>query len=242
MNLTRRQETFMKKLLDLYKEVESPIHYSELADKLGVNRFTAYDMLRLLEEKGLVSSEYILNEEKTGPGRSTIVFMPTTRARQLMADLAGDTGGMDWEQVKERILKTIQDAEAELGVDKKLTDEVFARMPPEKSSNSAAISYCIEVMTIIALRLTKSGRQQLMKEYLPEILPSENQTNLASMGLLGGFVLGFLASENADGDWSYELFNHVKRYVQLVAEMTSQERAELVAGLEEVFKPLIDSA
>ncbi|MDH3943562.1 MAG: hypothetical protein OEV06_05670, partial [Anaerolineae bacterium] len=77
---------------------------------------------------------------------------------------------------------------------------------------------------------------------LPEILPSENQTNLASMGLLGGFVLGFLASENADGGWSYELFNHVKRYVQLVAEMTSQERAELVAGLEEVFKPLIDSA
>jgi hypothetical protein len=44
-----------------------------------------------------------------------------------------------------------------------------------------------------------------------------------------------------DGGWNYELFKHVKRYVQLVAEMTSQERGDLVAGLEEVFKPLIDS-
>jgi DNA-binding MarR family transcriptional regulator len=241
MKLTRRQETFVKKLLDLYKEVESPIHYSELAERLGVNRFTAYDMLRLLEEKGLVASEYVLDDQKSGPGRSSIVFMPTTRARQLLVDLSGDTGGEDWESSKERILETIQAAESLFGVDRKLSEEVFARMPPEISTKSAALSYCIEVMTIIALRLTKTGRQQLMKEDLPEILPSENQTNLASLGLLGGFVLGFLASENMDGGWNYELFKHVKRYVQLVAEMTSQERGDLVAGLEEVFKPLIDS-
>jgi DNA-binding MarR family transcriptional regulator len=242
MKLTRRQETFVKKLLDLYKEVESPIHYSELADRLGVNRFTAYDMLRLLEEKGLVASQYVLDDQKSGPGRSSIVFMPTKRARQLLLDLSGDAGGEDWEAAKERILETIQAAESLSGVDRKLSEDVFARMPPENSTKSAALSYCIEVMTIIALRLTKTGRQQLMKEYLPEILPSENQTNLASLSLLGGFVLGFLASENMDGGWNYELFKHVKHYVQLVAEMTSQERGDLVAGLEEVFKPLIDSS
>lgn len=51
MKITRRQEDFIRKLLDLYRESEGPIHYSELAERLGVNRFTAYDMLRLLEEK-----------------------------------------------------------------------------------------------------------------------------------------------------------------------------------------------
>jgi len=39
---------------------------------------TAYDMLRLLEERGLVTSEYVLPEQ--GPGRSMIVFRPTAKA------------------------------------------------------------------------------------------------------------------------------------------------------------------
>ena len=64
LKLTRRQEDFINNLLDLYREMEGPIHYSVLAERLGVSPFTAYDMLRLLEEKGLVSSEYYLPSDK----------------------------------------------------------------------------------------------------------------------------------------------------------------------------------
>ena len=64
MKLTRRQETFIHRLLDLYRELDGPIHYSLLAERVGVSPFTAYDMLRLLEEKGLVTSEYRLDSDK----------------------------------------------------------------------------------------------------------------------------------------------------------------------------------
>ena len=76
MNLTRRQKDFITNLIDLSNEIEGPIHYSALADRLGVSPFTAYDMLRLLEEKGLVTSEYQLAAGKDGPGRAERLFYP----------------------------------------------------------------------------------------------------------------------------------------------------------------------
>jgi DNA-binding IscR family transcriptional regulator len=69
MKLTRRQEDVIRKMLDLHDLHQAPIHYKTLADHLGVSPFTAYDMLRLLEEKGLVTSEYQLASDKSGPGR-----------------------------------------------------------------------------------------------------------------------------------------------------------------------------
>ena len=93
--LTRRQEDIIHKMLDLYHELQGPIHYSTLADRLGVSPFTAYDMLRLLEEKGLVSSEYQLAPNKTGPGRAMRIFQPTQLAQKLFQSLVEETGGAD---------------------------------------------------------------------------------------------------------------------------------------------------
>ncbi len=87
MKLTRRQEAFMRKLLDVYREAQEPVHYSVLAGRLGVSPFTAYDMLRLLEEKGLVSSDYSRGTRKSGPGRSEVFFLPTPLAHRLVAEM-----------------------------------------------------------------------------------------------------------------------------------------------------------
>jgi Mn-dependent DtxR family transcriptional regulator len=52
------------------------VHYSRLAERLGVSRFTAYDMLRLLEEKGFVSSDYQLSAHKSVGRRSKLCSCP----------------------------------------------------------------------------------------------------------------------------------------------------------------------
>ncbi len=52
MELTRHQEDFIHKLLDFYCELHEPFHYSQLAERLGISPFIAYDMLRLFEKKG----------------------------------------------------------------------------------------------------------------------------------------------------------------------------------------------
>src|SRR5258706_2294354 len=105
MELTRRQTTFMERLVDLYHEAHGPIPYSTLALRLGVSRFTAYDMLRLLEEKGLVTSAYQLTAGKSGPGRSEVLYEPTERAHALVAQLANAGGGLEWAAVKRRLVE-----------------------------------------------------------------------------------------------------------------------------------------
>ena len=70
--LSRRQQEFLSQFLDVYRESDQPIHYTTLAKELGIGKVTAYEMLRLLEERGLVQAEFQLPEGGRGPGRSGI--------------------------------------------------------------------------------------------------------------------------------------------------------------------------
>ena len=64
LKLTTRQQTFLDKLFELYREFKGPVHYSIVAEKLGVNKFSAYDMLKVLEDKGVAASSYVLNSDQ----------------------------------------------------------------------------------------------------------------------------------------------------------------------------------
>ena len=108
MKLTRRQQMFLGKFLDLYRQEEEALHYTTVAEYLEVNPITAYDMLRLLEERGLVASDYIPPSQRAGAGRSTVVFLPTPAAQALFDELAGeDWDQEEWEPRQDLILETL---------------------------------------------------------------------------------------------------------------------------------------
>ncbi len=230
MKLTRRQEMFLRKMLDLYHEARKPLHYSELAERVGVSRFTAYDMLRLLEEKGLVTSDYQLAADKTGPGRSEIVFMPTETTRRLLAELGGDVDGEDWESWRERFLAQVARQEV---VEKDLIDELLARIPHEETE---PLRYCSEVIGVIVLRLQRAaGRRQLM-EFMPLIMPAVDRADPQSWGLLGGLALGILIRENADDHaWCREMLEHVQRCGALVNEMSPEQLRRLSGMVNDIY-------
>jgi DNA-binding MarR family transcriptional regulator len=233
MRLTQRQNDFIGKLLELYQESATPIHYSEIANRLGVSDITAYDMLRLLEEKGLVASHYELPEKKAGPGRSKITFEPTPRAHRLLGELSSDTLDAGLEAFKDRVLAKF----TENGIEAEdLVQEVLARIPPE---GQGPLHYCVEIMTIIALRLRSSSGRSLLLEFLPNILPSADEADWESLNLLGGFAMGILAHENrGDTVWGRELLEHVKHYQTYVIEMNAKEHKNLAAHLLQVFNSL----
>jgi len=149
VKLTGRQREFLNRFLDLYRGTKQPIHYTQLAEKVGVSKLTAYDMLRLLEERGLVASEYILSKEG-GPGRSSIVFYPTEKAANRMAQLAGvDWDKEEWERAKERILQAlreVKDADYQ-----NFLDQILLRIPERKSP----MLYVAEVITAVILNLNQ---------------------------------------------------------------------------------------
>lgn len=232
MKLTRRQEEFVRSLLDLYGEMHEPFHYSELAERLGVSRFTAYDMLRILEEKGIVVSQYQLDEARSGPGRSAVMYEPTPRARRVLADVFGDRGKEDWQEVTAQLLTLVQ--EGAFG-DEELAQELLARTPPDEPPT---LRYCLEVMTVVALRLRRHADQERLAAQAQALLAASEENCRASLSLLGGLALGALGDDDGSEAWQEELLEHVWQYQALVVDMAPDACRRLAQRLEELFAPL----
>jgi predicted transcriptional regulator len=236
MRLTHRQEDFITKFIELFREMDCPIHYSTVAERLGVSDISAYDMLRLLEEKGLVYSQYELAEGKSGPGRSRIVFLPTPRARRQMkmASFAENVMGEMWEGLKKRAFEKMKKESEIQGY--LLVQDILGQIP---SDGKDYLKDCVEIMTILALHLRRRAGRKLLLDFLPQILASSEDASRANLNLLGGFALGILVDETVEGrEWSHELLQHVQRYQSLVSDMEPQTRKELAKHILEVFETL----
>jgi len=233
MKLTQRQEVFIQRLLDLYRETNGPIHYSILAERVGVSPFTAYDMLRLLEEKGYVTSEYRTGSEKPSVGRSEIVFLPTELAQHRLAELARDTDLGNWDSVKSQVMERIRTCEFQ---DRIMSEEILARVPPDVPD---VLRYCIEVMTIVILRLGKGAGRRVLAEHLPQIIEWKGTVTRSGLMLLGGFTLGLLANEsNSDVEWNMLFLEHIRRYQSLVMDMEPRLCRWLGDSMKDVFAPI----
>jgi hypothetical protein len=239
MKLTRRQEEFVQKMIELKQEIDGPVHYSLLAERLGVSPFTAYDMLCLLEEKGYVTSEYQRPSDKCGPGRAERVFYPGVMVHVQEQRLVNAAGGvrLEGEALKEYVLEKLRQGGMP-DVDKDLVEQLMARLLP---AGQGDVYYCVEVMTVAALRLQHSAGRQALLEHLPYILPGEGGARQANLCLLGGFVFGILAQQSApDQEWLGKLREHLQGYLDAVMEMGPEDCNKLAAQLAGVFAALGD--
>ena len=235
MKLTRRQEEFINNLHALSQELMGPIHYTILAERLGVSPFTAYDMLCLLEEKGFVTSEYRLSGEKSGPGRAERVFIPnfeahTRRLRILMeTDVQLDTK----QGISQVILERMRNGELP---ENELHKELMARIPPDDLREE--LRFCMEIMAIIAFRLRQKRGQQILTQYLTEIIPQNNSYRRSNLCFLGGFAFGILANEySSNSEWVDKLFEHMIHYHEIVANLNQEECNRLGNYIVGLFSP-----
>ena len=223
MKLTGRQRQFLNKFLDLYREARQPLHYSAVAAHLGVSPMTAYDMLRLLEERELVASEYVLPEQ--GPGRSTIVFRPTEKATASMAQLAGKGWDQEeWEGVKERILQALREGRGTNYQD--LLEEILLRIPGRKSP----MLYGAEMITAVLLHLHQ------LKE---EARGSSLLESLRALGLpndLAGLTLGLSFVERANRRITSLLLSYSRKYQEYLAKLSAESKQRLSDFAQEVMK------
>jgi len=230
MKLTGRQQSFLKDFLDLYRQENAPLHYVMVAERLDVGKVTAYDMLRILEEKGLVSSEYVLPPERSGAGRSTIVFRPTTKAADVFSDLVGEEWEQtSWEEVKDHILQTLRDEKG--GDYEELLDELLLRLD-EQSSPLVATA---EMVTAVVL-----GVRQLQEN----VTSNGFNQRLEAMGFpgelgleaLGGLTVGLSFVERINRKLIVKLVRQVKSYEANLARLSKINRRRLVDFAQEVWQ------
>jgi len=228
MKLTGRQREFLSRFLDLYRGTKQPIHYTQLAEKVGVSKLSAYDMLRLLEERGLVASEYVLPKEG-GPGRSSIVFYPTEKAAKAMAQQAGeDWDKKEWERVRERILQALDERK---GAYQNLLDEILLRIPKRKSP----MLYVTEMITAIFLQLHQLRDDLKVNGIFPDLhlvgLPDE-----LGLNALPGLTLGLTLVEEANRRVTTLLLSYTQKYQDNLARLSAENKKRLSDFAQEVMK------
>ncbi|MDO8753366.1 MAG: hypothetical protein Q7J80_05690, partial [Anaerolineales bacterium] len=98
---------------------------------------------------------------------------------------------------------------------------------------------CIEVMTIVILRLGKGAGRRILAEHLPQIIEWKGTITRSGLMLLGGFTLGLLANEsNSDVEWNKLFLEHIRRYQSLVMDMEPRLCRRLGDSMKDVFAPI----
>jgi len=213
MKITTRQKEFLKILIDLYKQKASPIHYSEVAQKLGVSKWTAYDMLKLLREEGFLEVEYLIPESdnyKWGKlGRSTITFFPTKKGyaisnlpeRKLPIKIA------EFDKLKNNIIQKFEEIKGKFNL-KDLFKEALQSKSP--------LIFCACVLLILIL---------LIKKVFVGMC----------FGVLTKYINNIPKYITGPNNSLDEYMDYIQTYNQYVSKMDKEEQKSLLDFLKEIL-------
>ena len=223
LKLTTRQQTFLDSLFELYREFKGPVHYSIVAEKLGVNKFSAYDMLKVLEEKGVAASSYVLNSDQAGPGRSQVVFYPTNKAAHFLTQLRDEVRLNDWQKVKQRVLDRLEEAQKSNPAD--ALREALTNLPDTK----IPLNYCTEMISVLLLNIERFQLNQLQPVLDRLSIPGQ-----VGLGTLAGLSLATtLANETEDNTLTEKLLTHTQRFQKHLSEMSDESISRLSTFLND---------
>jgi hypothetical protein len=233
MKLTTRQQAFLDKLFELYREFNGPVHYSVVAERLGVNRFSAYDMLKLLEKKGVAGSSYVLGEGHAGPGRSMVVFYPTHKAARFLTQLRDEVLGSDeWHQAKEHLLQRISETQESNYAE--AVREILAQLPDVKTP----LLYCTEMIGVLLLNLAYARKQT--DELFPfRMLTSLTVRDEVGLGTLAGISLAsIMSNEDKDPSVVSKLISHTKKFQAYLGELSEESVSRLTTFLQDALSAI----
>jgi hypothetical protein len=232
--LTARQRAFLATLVELYREVRQPVHYTDVARRVGVNRFSAYDMLKVLEQKGFASSSYALAAGHSGPGRSNVGFAPTPQAADLMArELAEGRLGEDWVGVRERLLARLREAR-EANPREALSD-LLDRLPDAR----APLAYCAGMTGALLLNMRRArARAGSLNPF--HALAALRADAGAELEALAGLSVGSTLSADDDSGPSLtqRLLDQTRRYHANLSRLSGEARSALAQFLQEALEAL----
>lgn len=246
MKLTPRQRQFYSALVALSRATGGSVHYSTVAEALGVSPFSAYDMLKVLEAKGVVGSEYVLDPHTPGPGRSAIRFYPRpeaapkegfptpaeVRGRQASEPTpAADHGGGDdaeWPRVRERLLRRLAEVREANGA------EVLSELLDRLGEYTSPLSYCSAVVAALLVNLQAGGRDLISRRHLPVLLPNVE----LGLGTLAGLSIGTSLARLRGTPHLERLLQSARRFQECLASLSTESRRRLAEFVREALVAL----
>ena len=216
MKLTRRQKDFLERFRKLYRKIGQPLHYTEVAEQLGIGNVTAYEMLRSLEKKGMVSSRYI-KQPAGGPGRSQVVFCPSEGSESSSRLL---------ELEKERIVRMLQDTEGEG------REEALKNLLARLQTLDDPVSFLSTAIGALLLNLSA------LEDDVRERVAREIKVSLRKgswVHVVGGIAVLLLGTQAIEHGTALQLVGILEKYYEHIASLPADKKAELAEFVREVI-------
>jgi len=245
MEITTRQREFLKVLINLYQEKGSPIHYSDVAKKMLVSKWTAYDMLHLLYQKKFLQIEYITRESFRNNypkfGRSLITFSPTRKGYLVSNQNAHVVSSKttDLNKLKENIIKHFNELKGTFNIKDLLKEALQTKSP---------LLFCACLLLILILLIKKITEGLAEIKLISQIIPADNTNTYIGLALVVfvGMCLGilskyinkipnFIADSPANLD---DYIHYVQVYNQYISQMDEKEQKSLLSFLREALEEI----
>ena len=245
MKITTRQKEFLQTLIDLYQQKASPIHYSEVAQTLGVSKWTAYDMLQLLRREGLLKVEYLIPESDSNNwgklGRSTITFFPTKKGYTVsnLPQRKLSTKAAELNKLKNDIIQKFEEIKGKFNL-KELFKEALQTKSP--------LIFCACVLLILILLIKKITEGIAEIKLLSQVIPADATSTYIELALIVfvGMCFGVLTKYinkipnyiTGPNDNLDEYANYIQTYNQYVSQMDKEEQKSLLDFLKETLNEI----
>jgi len=240
MKITTRQREFLKTLIDLYRQKGSSVHYSEVALKMGVSKWTAYDMLQLLHKEGLLEVEYIIPESDSYKwsklGRSTITFYPTKKGYTVsnLSQRNLPTKVAEFNKLKKEIIQKFDELKGKLNIRDLFKEALQSKSP---------LIFCACLLLILILLIKKITEGVAEIKLISQVIPHTTTNTYAELALIvfAGMCLGVLAKYVSKVPTTYgnndldEYTNYIQTYNQYVSQMDKEEQKSLLDFLKETL-------
>lgn len=243
MKITKRQNEFLKTLIDLYKQKGSSVHYSEVARKMGVSKWTAYDMLQLLHKEDLLETEYVIPEsdiyKRSKLGRSTITFFPTKKGYTVsnFSQRNFPTKAAEFNKLKKDIIQKFNELKGKFNI-KDLFKEALQSKSP--------LIFCACLLLILILLIKKITEGVTEIKLISQVVPHTTTNTYTELALIvfAGMCLGVLAKYVSKIPTTYgnndldEYTNYIQTYNQYVSQMNKEEQKSLLDFLKETLNEI----
>ncbi len=228
--ITRRQREFLSTLIELHDASDQGVHYSAVAEQLEVGKVTAYEMLRLLEERGFVEAEYQRPSSQRGPGRLPVVFIPTSHAYAILHGVGrSDRTLQEWQSTTDRILKTLREYKA------RNYEPLFEEFVENLHDHRSRLAYLAEMVTAIVLGLD-TVKEDFEQRGVRGIMESIGMPGEAGLRAIAGLAAGLSLFDELNDRMTGALLAQAARYQDALSEIGAEGRRRLAEFTQEVLE------
>jgi len=230
MTLTPRQLQFYQALEALCRIGGRSVHYTALAEALGVSPFSAYDMLKVLESKGAVASEYVLDPDAAGPGRSAIMFYPRARPA-CQPGPSSSPEEAEWSRLRQRLLQRLAEVR-----DTNVPD-VLSELLSRLSEYTSPLSYCTGVIAALLVNL-RASRRELFQRRQRRALRALVSGGEVGLGTLAGLSIGSSLERLRETPRLESLLESARRFQIHLSALSLERRQRLADFLRDALSAI----